>query len=171
MTSHWTDELVVMHACPEAIAWARDYPSLQSAWGACERGDWMLWYLGRCDVDRRRLVLAACACARTALPHVPAGEDRPRIAIETAERWAHGDETVTFSDVRSAASASADAATDADAASTYAADAAYAATYAAVSAADTASATYAARAAGFTECARIVRTHFPRVGLPSEPPR
>ena len=165
MTSHWTDELVVMHACPEAIAWARDYPSLQSAWGACERGDWMLWYLGRCDVDRRRLVLAACACARTALPHVPAGEDRPRIAIETAERWAHGDETVTFSDVRSAASASADAATDADAASTYAASAA------AVSAADTASATYAARAAGFTECARIVRTHFPRVGLPSEPPR
>jgi len=37
---------------------------------------------------RRRLVLAACACARRGLQYVPMYEDRPRLAIEAAERWA-----------------------------------------------------------------------------------
>ena len=38
-------------------------------------------------------VLCACACARTALRHVPAGDLRPLRAIETAERWARGEAT------------------------------------------------------------------------------
>lgn len=44
-------------------------------------------------VDRHLVVRAACACARTALQHVPDGEDRPRIAIETAEAWCRGEAT------------------------------------------------------------------------------
>ena len=32
-------------ACPEARAWAKDYPDLQSAWTACQRSNWMLWLL------------------------------------------------------------------------------------------------------------------------------
>lgn len=38
-------------------------------------------------VDRRRLVMAASDCAETVLHLVPAGEDRPRIAIEAARAW------------------------------------------------------------------------------------
>ena len=143
---------------------------------ACERGDWMLWYLGKVDVNRRRLVLAACNCARLALPHIRAGEQRPRLAIETAERWARGDATVTLAEVRAAADAAyayADAADAADAAYAYAAYA-----YAAA-AADTADAAYAAadayaaaaRRQVLVQYARRVHEHFPHVSLPSEQPK
>ena len=67
-------------------------------------------------------MLAACACAETALKYVKPGEDRPHKAIETARAWARGEASID--DVRKAA---------------YAADAAYAA-YAAYAAA-----AYAAR--------------------------
>jgi len=40
--------------------------------------------------DRRAAVWCAAQCARTALHLVPAGEDRPRQALETAETWARG---------------------------------------------------------------------------------
>ncbi|MFH2202640.1 MAG: hypothetical protein ABIJ96_05970, partial [Elusimicrobiota bacterium] len=33
-------------------------------------------------------MLAVAACVRTTLRYVPAGEDRPRLAIEAAEQWA-----------------------------------------------------------------------------------
>ena len=99
--------------------------------------------------DRRIGVWLACASARTTLRYVPVGEDRPRLAIETAERWTRGD--ATESECIAAADATytayvADAGADA-------AVAAYAAAYAAAaaysSAADAAaySADYAARAA------------------------
>ena len=41
---HWTDELVRLGACGGAVEWAKQFPDLQSAWDACERGAWMLWY-------------------------------------------------------------------------------------------------------------------------------
>ena len=75
-----------LDACEEAIEWAGD-KSPKKVWDTCERGDWMLWLACRLDVDRKLLVKAACACARQALVRVPAGEKRPRIAIETAEQW------------------------------------------------------------------------------------
>ena len=43
---------------------------------------------------RQQLVLAACAVARLCLPAIPAEEDRPLIAIETAEKWARGEATL-----------------------------------------------------------------------------
>jgi len=98
-----TDLLTRLEACPEAAAWAETQPDLATAWNACERGDWMLWLAGRVAVKREDVVLAACACARTALVHVQAGEDRPRVAIETAERWARGE--ATLNEVRAAAGA------------------------------------------------------------------
>jgi len=96
--THWTDRLTQLDACSDAVKWARGYDSLDTAWAACERADWMLWLAARVCEERgseahKRLVLAACACARTALQCVPDGEDRPRIAIETAERWARGEAT------------------------------------------------------------------------------
>ena len=94
-------------ACKEAVEYAAQFPSLRAAWDACERGDWMLWLAGRNAGEpgtdgRRPLVLAACACARLSLVHVPQGELRPLKAIETAEAWARGD--ATLEQVRASAS-------------------------------------------------------------------
>jgi hypothetical protein len=80
-------------ACKAAVAWLEDseHQTLAEAWNACERADWMLWLLARMYPDAPGpFRLACCACAETALRFVPKGEDRPRIAIETARRYARG---------------------------------------------------------------------------------
>ena len=81
-----------LHACEEARTWAKG-KTLAEIWEQCERGDWLLWLCGRmCGTDgwptRQELVLAACDCAERALKYVKKGEVRPRIAIETARKWA-----------------------------------------------------------------------------------
>jgi hypothetical protein len=132
-------------ACDSAVEWAGRRRLSAASWRGCERGDWMLWLAARVDVPHKRIVLAACAAARYSLHLVPVGEDRPRIAIETAERWARG--RATLDEVRAAAAdASAYAAYAADAADAYAAYAADATDAYAAYAADAADA-YAADAA------------------------
>ena len=133
-----------LRACAEAVEFARGFDSMQGAWDACERGDWLLWFVGkgtRADggLRHRKLVLVACQCARRGLKYVKAGEERPLKAIETAEAWANKAKGVTPADVRAAADA-------AYAAAFAAADAAYAAYAAADAAADVADAAYAAAA-------------------------
>jgi hypothetical protein len=154
MTKHWTDKLVAMKACPDAVEWARAHPSLAAAWKACERADWMLWLAGelcRTVPQRKRLTLATCACARTALKYVPKGEKRPLVAIQTAERWARGTHGVTIEDVRAAWAAAGDAARAAGEAAWAAGDTAWAAWAAAGDAAWAAGdAAWAAWAAGDT---------------------
>jgi hypothetical protein len=153
--------LIDLGACHDAVEWARGYDTPEAAWAACERGDWMLWICGKLagppwSDSRKPLVLACCECARLTLPYVHVGEDRPRSAIETAERWARGE--VAQEEVRAATSAAYAAATSAAyaaaaasayaayAASAYAASAAdaYAADAAAAASADSAAAAYAA---------------------------
>jgi hypothetical protein len=151
---HFSTVLSKLGACSEAVEWSKKYKTAASAWRHCPRGDWMLWIAGRaCGDDRRKLVLAACACARLALRHVPKGEERPRKAIETAEAWARGEDGVTLDDVREAYAA--DAAYANAAAAAYAADAAAYAAYAAANAAANAAnaAAYAAYAADTTNAA------------------
>ena len=92
-------KLKKLHPCPDAYEWAKEQPNPQSAWNTCEHGDWMLWLLGKLSKgprskSRKLLVLTACECARLALKYVPEGEDRPRLAIETAERWTRGECTL-----------------------------------------------------------------------------
>ena len=165
------DYLRSLGACPEAREWAEPYATLAEAWVACERADWLLWYAGKRGVDRRLLVRAACACARTVLPYVPVGEDRPHRAIEMAERWCDG--RATLQEVSAAAADAADAAAyaaadaadaaaDAADAAAYAAyanapnaaaDAAYAAAYAATADAVAADAAYAAAYAATADAA------------------
>ncbi len=141
------------HACTPSLEWLKSR-TLAEAWEQCERGDWLLWLAAKAGVDRKRLVMAACACARLALVHVPAGEQRPRIAIETAEAWCRGEATIE--QVKEARRNAADAA--ADAADAYAA---YAAAYAAYAAAAADAAAYAYYAAARTrtlqEAAELVR--------------
>ena len=157
----WTDALTALRACDDAVAWAESFASLDAAWSACERGDWMLWLLGRVsgapESDARKaLVLCACACARTALPYVRESETRPAsTCIETAERWARGQATIgELREARRDAYAAAYAATAADAAAyaayaaaAYAASASYAAADADADAAYAAAAASAAAAA------------------------
>lgn len=145
--------LLRLGACSEAIAWAEslgpNHPADATAWEQCPRGDWMLWVAGRLGIPRATLVLGACACARQALVHIKAGEDRPRIAIETAESWARGGEgAASIEEVRKAR-----AAADAAAAAAYAADAAADAAYAAYAAAAAA----AARKKSLAKSAELVR--------------
>ena len=153
------DRLSLLGACRDALDWAR-LPTTPAdpaaAWLACPRGDWLLWLAGRCPaLPRAALVFAACACVREALHLVPAGEDRPRAAIEAAEAWARGgDGAPSFGEVLAAARAAAYAAR----AAAYAADAGVA--YAAYAAAAAAAADAYARKQANIQMCQIIRTHL-----------
>jgi hypothetical protein len=136
-------------ACAEALEWSGKRKLSRAAYLACVRGDWFLWLAVRVGVDRKLLVLAACDCARLALPIYEArhpDDKRPRTAIETAERWACGGR-------RLAAAAYAAAAAAAYAAADGGAD--------------------AARARTLAQCADLVRARIPyavlREALASHP--
>src|SRR3990170_2573765 len=110
MENNWVTQLVKLRACREALEWVRDYQSLDDAWQHCERGDWMLWLAGKLSGNsesdsRKKVVLAACQCARLALKYVKSGEERPLKAIEITEAWTRGEGNITLSDVREAADA------------------------------------------------------------------
>ena len=97
-TESMRDMLSRIGACKEAVEWVGER-DLATAWRECDRADWMLWLLAKRAGNphwptRQQVVLAACACAETALHHVPADEPRPRIAIKTARRWANGCATI-----------------------------------------------------------------------------
>ena len=147
--------LAARSACDPAMDWLGDRDSSQM-WADCERPDWLLWWAGH-TVPRQELVLAACDCAETALRFVPEGEDRPRMAIETARRCARGE--ATAEEVWWTARAAAYAADYADA------RAAAAAAYAAADAAAYAAADAADAAARATMC-QLIRTRWPECPLP-----
>ena len=71
------DDLVSLGACEEAVCFARQYNTAQAAWDACDRPDWLFWWIGQRDSsaprspERRPLARAACACARLAEPWMP----------------------------------------------------------------------------------------------------
>ena len=146
-----------LNACESAVAWVKSTKcrSLEAAWRKCERGDWMLWYAGKKsgpvgDERRKKLVLAACECARLALPiwekRYP-DDKRVRDCIETAEKWARNEATLEALQVSRR---------NCYATAAYAADAAYAA-YASA-------ATYSAtKNKVLAECAKIVRKHYPEL--------
>ncbi len=97
--------LRALEACDEALSWAAPFGARwEDALEACRDRRWLTWLAGallrRGHLRREVLVLCACACARLALRHVPAGQDCAQRAIETAERWARGQ--ATSDDVRAA---------------------------------------------------------------------
>ena len=97
-SAHWSDALRSLSPCGEAMDYLKTQPDGETAWRECQRGDWMLWLAGKCagppeSEGRKALVLAACACARLALPHFAQRyphDGRVLACIETAERWARG---------------------------------------------------------------------------------
>ena len=151
--------------CPEAVVFAETHKTLGAAWTACARGDWMLWYAGKVaggptSAGRRKLVLAACACARKTLKHLAKGERRPLAAIRTAERWARGERGVTLAQVDAAAYVANAAAANAAVNAAYVANAANAAANAANAAVNTA-VNANTRTEMLARCAVIVRKHYP----------
>lgn len=142
------ESLERLGVCEEAIDWCQGQ-TLAEAWHTCDRADWMLW-LCATMIDtpgwptHKALVAAICAVVRPALQYVPAGEDRPMLAIKTTEAWTRGEAT---QEAVSAAAYGADTAAyaaDPDSA----ADVAEAAGYAAARAAANAAAHAAGYAAG-----------------------
>ncbi len=163
---NWIKKLRKQGACDKGIDWASQFESPQEAWSACERGDWMLWAWGRnCgkrgSKSHRQLVLVCVECARSSVKYVKNEEIKKVIqkSLDTTERWARGEKTVSsLNDVKNAANA-ARSARYADYAASRAADAACAAANAAWSAA-----WYAARAAcaaadatGTRECFKVYK--------------
>ena len=87
---HWSNKLLALDACQEAIDWAKRQPTLVRAWKNCERGDWMLWLLAikcKSKTTHRQIVLAARGWARLALRFIPPTGKRPLHAIEATEAW------------------------------------------------------------------------------------
>ena len=164
-------QLSALGACKEAVGWVADR-DLPTAWAECERGDWMLWLVGRMQgkkgwPNRQTIVLVACDCAELVLPIYEKrhpNDDRVRKCIAVTRQWASGEASID--DVRAARNAAADAADAAAYAAAYAAAdaaadaAAYAAAYAAADAADA-----AARLRTWKECADICRK---RLTIPVE---
>jgi hypothetical protein len=152
----------------KAVPWVESLPegtTARQAYQQCQRGDWLLWLWGRLagppeSDSRKRLVLCACECARTAWEWMP---EAGRACIETAEKWARGEATIEqVREARIAASAAVAYAADA-AAAAYAAAAADVASVAvaAVAASVYAHAPAAARLRVLAQCADIVRRHYP----------
>lgn len=77
---------------PKLPSRIRSHKTWLSAWeGPYCRANDMMYVATDAGVDPKLVVSTVCACARTALHLVPTGEDRPRIAIETAESWTRGE--------------------------------------------------------------------------------
>ena len=139
-----------LNACSEPIKWSKQFETSQDAWENCERGDWMLWLLGKIagkpgSDSRRKLVLCSAKCARTAWEWMsPEGKK----AVCLAEKYGEGDKTITLKQLRITASAAytAACAADATANAAYAADAADEVACAAAYAADAAEAAACAAA-------------------------
>ena len=136
-----------LNACSEPIKWSKQFETSQDAWENCERGDWMLWLLGKIagkpgSDSRRKLVLCSAKCARTAWEWMP---PEGKKAVCLAEKYGEGDKTITLKQLRIAACSAAEA------------------TYAAASAASAAASAIYARQKALKKCANIVREYYPKL--------
>jgi len=87
MKTKLTQHLEDLGACAPAIEFAAG-KTAKETWDNCVRPDWLLWWAARTNTnDARAIVRCAVIAARKVLPLVVAGEDRPRLAIEAAEKW------------------------------------------------------------------------------------
>ena len=165
---HWTEKLTAIGACPDAVAWAQAYPTLEAAWAACDRGDWMLWLAGRVSGEpgsesRRLVARAAASCARLALPawkERHPEDDTVEAVILAAERGDPEECRKASSSWASWASWAAAAASSASAAS-WAAASSWAAAEEAEAAEAEAEAVEEARIKRLSECADLVRGFHP----------
>lgn len=73
---------------PAAERWASKQPDAKTAWGACVRGDWMLWYAERVGVAPKLCALAASGVLGL-VEHADAAEQVKALAVvDQVEKWA-----------------------------------------------------------------------------------
>jgi hypothetical protein len=86
--------LTTHNACNEAVEWVREHGGpLSALWADCPESEWMIWLLEHIEGTSSVLRWFAAQCARHVLPiweSAHPDDDRPRRAIEVAERYAHG---------------------------------------------------------------------------------
>jgi hypothetical protein len=86
--------LVEHQACEDAVEWVRKHGGdLAALWAECEQVGWMLWMLRRLPEADAVQRWFATRCARRVLKFYEKqhpDDNRPRRAIEVAERYAHG---------------------------------------------------------------------------------
>jgi hypothetical protein len=90
MKKHWSDRLVKINACPEAVEYARGFATAQEAWDACPRGDWMGWWIDLKKSRRQRQLIGA-AILRYALPDLESDPVVALIVVWMAEAIERGD--------------------------------------------------------------------------------
>jgi hypothetical protein len=156
--------LIELHACSSSIRWLDEEGicSIEEAWSKCPRGDWLLWLAARIGLDEDRhktIVKIATEIARQVLKYIPAEEERPRKAIEAAEKWLDGKEKEKENVINAAAAAYSASAYAAHAAASAAANAAAYAAYAAAYAAEIDAANYASAAATSAAAASTAYTY------------
>ena len=80
-------------ACDPSIQWVEEHniQSLEEAWNACERGDWLLWMATKLGIDERKLALCAALCAHIVVQHME--DARSRDAVRVAFLWGRGKAT------------------------------------------------------------------------------
>ena len=121
MKPHRSEKLSKLNACAEAVKWASTQPSPAAAWKNCQRGDWMLWLLGRVRTgepwsdERKTLVACAAECASMAGTCVRLNSLLAWVwCVDACERWARGeadrDEVIAARNAAAAAAYSAAAA-------------------------------------------------------------
>ena len=117
------EKLQQLSACSEAIEWVKEnnHETLEKAWDACHRGDWMLWLAYHMKVDKRKLTLAKGRCAETVVHLMK--DQRSVNAVKAAIAYGKGE--INDKRLRDAAADAADAAYDAAYGAAYAAYAAY----------------------------------------------
>lgn len=144
--------------CREGLDFAIQFDTMADVWDACEQPGWMFWIIRRTTpLTKKQSVQMSVAFSEPRLDCVPEGEDRPRNAIEAANKWLK-DPTEENRIAASVAVKAAYCAARAAADFSYAEAAAYAAAGAAtaannVSASDSAAAAYYASTAAVSAAA------------------
>ena len=91
----WLDKIEKLAACQPAMRWLREegFQSLEEAWQACTRPDWMLWLLGRLSTSPespQRIALLPVLCDYAELED--SGEDPFSLAVlKRACAWLRGE--------------------------------------------------------------------------------
>jgi hypothetical protein len=72
----------------DCLEFFNKYETFESAWLACERGDWMLYIAANLNIDKRTLTLAKGHCANTVRHFMM--DDRSIKAVDTAIAYGEG---------------------------------------------------------------------------------
>ena len=87
-------------ACDDAVEWSKGYDDDQVAWDACERGDWLLWIIGKRLKskpwsDERKPLVLCCIEVTLTVKHLWPKAQAANLdaAMRTLQKWCNGKAT------------------------------------------------------------------------------